>query len=534
MKRKFLTRAASALLSVLLVFSGALSRPAALYANAASLGAALALDEASMLLWNLLMNAFIACGVSAAVSDDSTGAAFGFGTYDYEAALYEGMVRYYEEEYNAAADADMVFTLQDGSRYTLGDLMEAARWDIVGSKGCYIPDEATWQRFKLSAPADEAAFSSIASFALSADLLEHIAGFAGAVQAGKVEGLNPADYFPAGFDGTLPRDAEGNYIGSIHAVVWNNGKTCTYDYSFTNARPILFYVATDSSFWGYTTRSFDMTSIYALTSGKAQLTGSPSAIELRSYGRVFIYDSSNFSPFFYESEANMKVMYNDSAYQLLSFSSDIPVFSTQEDAYAYLNAAIAADVAAMDAAAEKAGNRALDYPALADALADSLSPLLVKELAPSLLNVLYPALADALDPALNPDIADTDNPALVLDPAAATDAYKKAVADTVADVAASAVAVPDVDIDTGSYTVNLTNIFPFCLPFDFIRLLDALDAEPVTPVFEFPFVVPALDIDITVKFDMSFLEPAMEVFRMGETVGFVILLIVLTQRVIKW
>lgn len=56
----------------------------------------------------------------------------------------------------------------------------------------------------------------------------------------------------------------------------------------------------------------------------------------------------------------------------------------------------------------------------------------------------------------------------------------------------------------------------------------------MTPVFEFPFVVPALGIDITVTLDMSFLEPAMEVFRMGETVGFVILLIVLTQRVIKW
>lgn len=56
----------------------------------------------------------------------------------------------------------------------------------------------------------------------------------------------------------------------------------------------------------------------------------------------------------------------------------------------------------------------------------------------------------------------------------------------------------------------------------------------MTPVFEFPFVVPALSIDITVTLDMSFLEPAMEVFRMGETVGFVILLIVLTQRVIKW
>ena len=523
MKRKFLTRAGAALLSVLLVFSCVLSRPAALHARAASLAGALALDEASMLLWNLLINMFIGAGAVSSLENDK---------YEMEAAIYEGMVNYYMEQYGAASVSDdMVFTLRDGSRYTLGDLITAARWDLVGTEGCYIPDEATWQRMKVSAPAGDAAFSSIASVALSDGLLEHIAGFAGAVQAGKVEGINPADYFPAGFSGTLPRDADGNYIGSIRFSVWNDGKIVTYDYSFTNVRPVLFYVATESTFWGYTTRSFDITSIYALTSGRALLEGMPSNIDFRSSERLAIYASSNFAPDFYESESAIEAMQTSFAYKLVSFSSDIPVFSSAEDARDYLNAAIAADVAAMDAAAEKAGNRALDYPALAAALADSFAPLLRKELAPSILLDLYPALMDALNPALNPDIADTDNPALVLDPAAATDAYKEAVTGAVADVAVS---VPAVDTDTGSYEVDLTYIFPFCLPFDFIRLLDALDAEPVTPVFEFPFVVPALDIDITVTLDMSFLEPAMEVFRTGETVGFIILLIVLTQRVIKW
>ena len=523
MKKKFLTRAAAALLAVLLVFSCALSRPAALHARAASLAGALALDEASMLLWNLLITLFVGAGAADSLENDK---------YEMEAAIYEGMVNYYMEQYGAVAVSDdMVFTLSDGSRYTLGDLITAARWDLVGTEGCYIPDEAAWQRMKLSAPADEAVFSSIAGFAISEGLLGHMSGFVGAVQAGKVEGINPADYFPSGFDGTLPRDAQGNYTGSIRASVWNNGSITTYEYSFTNARPVLFYVATDSTFWGFQDRSFDMTSIYALTSGRALLEGVPSSVEMRNTQRLVIYASSNFSPFFYESDTNMEVMQNDFAYKLVSFSSDIPVFSLQADAQAYLDAAIAADVAAMDAAAAKAGNRVLDYRALVDAIPDTLAPLLAKELAPDILLDLYPALIDALNPALNPDIADTKNPALVLDPAAAADAYKQAVAGAVADVAVSA---PAVDTGADSYKVNLTNVFPFCLPFDFIRLLDALDAEPVTPVFEFPFVVPALGIDITVELDMSFLEPAMEVFRMGETICFVILLIVLTQRVIKW
>lgn len=525
MKKKFLTRAAAALLAVLLVFSCVLSRPAALSARAASLAGALALDEASMFLWNLLFTAFVGAGAYEAAKNDS---------YEMEAALYQGMVDYYVENYDVAAVSDdMVFTMRDGSRYTLGDLITAARWDVVGTEGCYIPDEATWQRFKLSAPADESAFSSIAGVALSSDLLEHLAGFAGAVQAGRVEGLDAADYFPDGFDGTLPRDAEGNYTGGIRGTVWSNGTARMYNYSFTHGYPVVFYVKTDSSFWGYSDRSFDVVSVYALTRGKVLFEGLPANLELRGNERVFIYDSCNFAPFFYESEANMKYMYNDFAYNLLSFSSDIPVFATFDDALAYLSAVNAADAAAEAAAAAKAGNRALDYRALADAIPDTLAPLLAKELAPDILLDLYPALMDALNPALNPDIPDTKNPALVLDPPAATDAYQKAVAGAVADVADVAVPVP-ADPDMGSYKVNLTNIFPFCLPFDFIRLLDALDAEPVTPVFEFPFVVPALGIDITVTLDMSFLEPAMEVFRMGETIGFVILLIVLTQRVIKW
>lgn len=526
MKRKFSCRVCAALLCILVFFTAVLSRPASLNVRAASLAGALALDEASMFLWNLLFTAFVGAGAYEAAQNDS---------YEMEAALYQGMVNYYMEQYGAiAVSDDMVFTLQNGSRYTLGDLITAARWDVVGTEGCYIPDEATWQRFKLSAPADESAFSSIAGVALSADLLEHLAGFTGAVQAGKIEGLDPAAYFPAGFTGTLPRDAEGNYIGSIRAAVWNNGTVRVYDYSFSHSCPVLFFVQTDSTFWGYSDRSFDMVSIYGLTSGAVLLKGSPSDFALSGSKRLFTYDSLNFAPFFFESEYNMKFMNNDFAYSLVSFSSDIPVFSTSKDAQAYLNAVMYADAAAMDAAAAKAGNRALDYRALVDAIPDTLAPLLAKELAPDILLDLYPALMDALNPALNPDIADTKNPALVLDPVAATDAYEKAVAGTVADVVDVAVSVPAVDTDISSYKVNLTNIFPFCLPFDLIRLFNALDAEPVAPCFDFPFVVPALDIDMSVKIDLSFLDGVMETFRLCETVSFIIGLIFATSKLIRW
>lgn len=109
---------------------------------------------------------------------------------------------------------------------------------------------------------------------------------------------------------------------------------------------------------------------------------------------------------------------------------------------------------------------------------------------------------------------------------------KKAIADDkTIDEALEAV---ESTSDSWSFTADLTEIFPFCLPFDLIRFLDALDADPVAPCFEIPFVVEALGIDMTVEFDMSFMDDAVEIFRIGELGCFIISLILVTQKLIKW
>lgn len=109
---------------------------------------------------------------------------------------------------------------------------------------------------------------------------------------------------------------------------------------------------------------------------------------------------------------------------------------------------------------------------------------------------------------------------------------KKAIADDkTIDEALEAV---ESTSDSWSFTADLTEIFPFCLPFDLIRFLDALDADPVAPCFEIPFVVEALGIDMAVEFDMSFMDDAVEIFRIGELGCFIISLILVTQKLIKW
>lgn len=93
---------------------------------------------------------------------------------------------------------------------------------------------------------------------------------------------------------------------------------------------------------------------------------------------------------------------------------------------------------------------------------------------------------------------------------------------------------PGGEMDAEGYKVDLTMIFPFCLPFDLIAFFDALSAEPVTPVFEFPFVVPALGYNENVTIDLSIFDGVMEIFRLGELGCFIIMLIYATSKLIKW
>lgn len=92
----------------------------------------------------------------------------------------------------------------------------------------------------------------------------------------------------------------------------------------------------------------------------------------------------------------------------------------------------------------------------------------------------------------------------------------------------------DPDIDASDYKVDLRGIFPFCIPFDFIALLNVLDADPVAPCFRFPVVIPALNYEETVELDMSVFDDVAKVIRICEKVSFLIFLMFATSKVIRW
>lgn len=99
------------------------------------------------------------------------------------------------------------------------------------------------------------------------------------------------------------------------------------------------------------------------------------------------------------------------------------------------------------------------------------------------------------------------------------------------------------DIDPKNYTTDLKKIFPFCIPFDLVHLIQAFETEPEAPVFEFPFDLELenpwtgkkiLDYHHVFKLDMSDYEPVIKIFRIFEIIFFIIGLLMITrQQMIK-
>lgn len=86
--------------------------------------------------------------------------------------------------------------------------------------------------------------------------------------------------------------------------------------------------------------------------------------------------------------------------------------------------------------------------------------------------------------------------------------------------------------DVKDYAFDLRNFFPFCLPFDLIRLIQVLDADPKAPHFEIPIEFETIDYKDTFVIDLEFLDPAVEIFRICIVVSFIISLIMVTGKLI--
>lgn len=92
---------------------------------------------------------------------------------------------------------------------------------------------------------------------------------------------------------------------------------------------------------------------------------------------------------------------------------------------------------------------------------------------------------------------------------------------------------PDPGTNNEDFTApGLSAVFPFCIPFDLIRAVKVLSVEGEAPRYEIPFQIPGL-VDYTFVIDMAEFETVVEIFRVLETLGFIIGLILITRNLIR-
>lgn len=83
----------------------------------------------------------------------------------------------------------------------------------------------------------------------------------------------------------------------------------------------------------------------------------------------------------------------------------------------------------------------------------------------------------------------------------------------------------------------ITKVFPFCLPFDFVRGIKLFNASPQTPIFTYYIKIPSVGTfqgtEIEIKIDFSYFETLASISRWVSTVGFAFSLIFVSTKIVK-
>ena len=488
-------------LALFVVVFALLSRPVKVQASSVALPSA-GSAESLMALLDLLINSMIAGGASEAVAD-----------YDSEMDLLDAFLNFAHSFAPVPEVEELKFCMQDGSIITLQELCDSY---TDGTGALQLPDEETWSNLRVidggagngggsneQNPQEPEApqgpdFSNLETFVINSGFLAMVGDFFTSLWNGELDGLDYGTYAKfesVYYSGRVPKDANGyyGYIGAIGPCYADGTGSLTVSYSSPN-----------------------------------RMCG---FIDKNSYMKFLCGNESNTYSAGNILSNNTSGMYYREGYTWYNFN--FPVFPDEASAKLYLQTGV--DTGCLN-------GLCYDYPALVNSIPTALAPLAGLELAPSSLQSINTALNTAVDPFPLPDIEPAENTSQY------QDAVNVAIGDFVAtlpepepepDPEPEPEPEPDPDASGGSseidnYKRDLRSLFPFCLPFDLIALLDALDADPVAPCFEIPFIVDALDISMTVELDLSFLDEVAELMRLFETIGFIITLIMVTHKLIKW
>lgn len=93
----------------------------------------------------------------------------------------------------------------------------------------------------------------------------------------------------------------------------------------------------------------------------------------------------------------------------------------------------------------------------------------------------------------------------------------------------------DPDISNPSSITNkfgdITKLFPFCIPFDLIRLIKGMNAEKKPPVFHYEHKFKDINYTFVVDVDLSDYDKYIKLFRFGMQIFYIIALMFLTSKI---
>ena len=187
----------------------------------------------------------------------------------------------------------------------------------------------------------------------------------------------------------------------------------------------------------------------------------------------------------------------------------------------YSSNTLGAEVCAVSSVAT--GNPSVDYPVqkTTDTDADAVTmAALVAAIAAAIAagNTLTLPYDTTFDPTANPDVA-----------------VPWTQKDIIGNIPISTpVTPPSVPADLEPLELpDVTELFPFCIPFDLIHLVGVLAADPVAPQFHWSIPVPASSIVWNIGIDFNQFSGVAQVARVGETLVFIAGLIMATRNLIK-
>lgn len=354
-------------------------------------------------------------------------------------------------------------------------------------------------------PDPKKVFTKIALVSLGTSLIAVAGAFVKDLFDGKVEGLNLGTYLgyeDYSFLGSVPVDVNGNFMyrGKVGPV--------------NSLRPLYGFVKANYPYrlCAYINRVSNSSAVVV-----GRLTSSGYIENLQVWYEGYSIDKA--------SAKSGRIGYSYMYFGNETYSFNFPFFESTEDAINYLKTGSLTGLL---------NGEAYDFPDLVKSVPEVLQPLTGTKFSPSLLPGINTAVSNAVK----------SLPETSTDTKANTETYKETMTSTITDVAPKTEVVPQPSTTPGTetgegtegeaYKRDLQLIFPFCIPFDFIHFIKALSADPVAPCFKIPIKLDSLGIDMVLELDLAWMDPIMEIFRLGELGCFVIMLMASTKKMIGW